>query len=69
MKAKDLKIDLIEIEKEKKENLKERLQFIKFWTDYIKSHSDQDWSRLQNKIINSQINNSKNKIQISKIDK
>jgi hypothetical protein len=51
-----MKIDKKEIQKEIKNNFKERLEFIKFWADYIKTHKDEDWSEQQNIIINSQIN-------------
>lgn len=45
-----------------KTNQEDRLNFIKFWANYIKTHSDKDWSSQQNIIINSQIvNSSKNK--------
>ncbi len=36
-----------------KENQKERYRFIDQWADYVRTHSDQDWSRQQNVIINS----------------
>ncbi|HWR28163.1 MAG TPA: hypothetical protein VN377_06990 [Candidatus Thermoplasmatota archaeon] len=36
-----------------KENQKERNRFIDQWADYVRTHSDQDWSRQQNVIINS----------------
>jgi len=36
-------------------NKEERVNFIKFWADYIKTHSDKEWSRQQNVIINAQI--------------
>ncbi|MBI2499839.1 hypothetical protein HYV88_06355 [Candidatus Woesearchaeota archaeon] len=48
--------------KEKREFLKpgrtnkeERLNFIKFWVNYMKTHTDKEWSEQQNTIINSQI--------------
>lgn len=41
---------------EKEKNFIERLEFIKFWVNYIKTHDDEDWSRQQNIIINSQMN-------------
>jgi hypothetical protein len=34
----------------------ERLDFIDFWVNYIKTHSDKEWSKQQNLIIDSQIN-------------
>lgn len=43
-----IKIDLEELEKDKKENFEERLKFIDFWTAYIKEHSDKEWSSQQN---------------------
>ena len=36
-----------------KENQKERYRFIDQWADYVRTHSDKDWSRQQNIIINS----------------
>jgi hypothetical protein len=36
-----------------KENQKERYRFIDQWADYVRTHSDQDWSAQQNVIINS----------------
>ncbi len=44
-----------ELKEMKKKNLKERLKFIKFWAEYIKSHLDKEWSEQQNIIINSQL--------------
>ena len=38
-----------------KDNKEERLNFIKFWVDYIKKHSDKEWSEQQSFLINSQI--------------
>ena len=40
-----------------KSNKEERLNFVEFWVDYIKTHSDREWSKQQNVIIDSQINN------------
>jgi hypothetical protein len=36
-----------------KENQKERFRFIDQWAEYVRTHSDQDWSAQQNVIINS----------------
>ncbi|MBU0957735.1 MAG: hypothetical protein KKF56_02895 [Nanoarchaeota archaeon] len=38
-----------------KNNKEDRINFIKFWVQYIKTHSDKEWSRQQNIVINSQI--------------
>ncbi len=55
MEAKDIKIDLKQLEKQKQINFQERLRFIDFWVDYIKTHSDREWSMQQNIIIDAQI--------------
>ena len=36
-------------------NDEDRINFIKFWVKYMKSVSDEEWSRQQNVVINSQI--------------
>jgi len=56
MKANEVKVDMEELKRFKVQNFKERLEFIKFWADYIKTHKDEDWSEQQNMLINSQIN-------------
>ena len=33
----------------------DRMWFVEYWARYIKTHSDKDWSKQQNVIINSQI--------------
>ncbi len=33
----------------------ERKEFIKFWVNYVRTHSDIDWSEQQKKLIDSQI--------------
>ncbi len=38
-----------------KNNREERINFIKFWVEYIKTHSDKEWSKQQNMLIDSQI--------------
>lgn len=55
MKASEVKVDLKEMRNFKKENAKERLEFIKYWAEYIRKHKDEEWSRQQNMLINSQI--------------
>lgn len=50
-----MKIDKEKIENEIKKNFKERMEFIKFWVNYIKTHDDKDWSKQQNMLIDSQI--------------
>ena len=43
----------------KKKNQKERLEFVDFWSRYIKDHPDREWSKQQNVIINSCLRSSK----------
>ena len=38
-------------------NKEERINFIKYWVNYIKTHTDQEWSQQQNILINSQFSN------------
>jgi hypothetical protein len=45
----------------KEENEKERLKFIDFWSNYVMTHSDKEWSKQQNIIINSCLRSSKMK--------
>lgn len=55
-----------EIKQEKKEekrefmkpgrtNKEDRINFIKFWANYIRTHPDKVWSKAQNIVIDSQI--------------
>ena len=37
----------------------ERLKFVEFWADYVKTHPDREWSKQQAVIINSQIQNAR----------
>lgn len=36
-------------------NKEDRLNFIEFWANYIRTHSDEEWSKQQNVLINSMI--------------
>ena len=38
-----------------KTNKEDRMNFVKFWANYVKTHSDKEWSEQQNIVINSQI--------------
>jgi len=50
-----MNIDLKELKNEKEINKRERMKFVKFWADYIRTHSDKDWSEQQIIVIDSQI--------------
>ena len=34
-------------------NNKERMEFVEKWAEYVRTHSDKEWSRQQNAVINS----------------
>ncbi len=38
-----------------KDNKEDRLNFVKFWAEYVRTHSDKEWSEQQNVLINSQL--------------
>lgn len=38
-----------------KDNQEDRLNFVKYWANYVKTHEDSEWSKQQNMLINSQI--------------
>ena len=54
MRAEDVKVDLNEMNKFKKKNFEDRLKFIEYWIEYIKEHSDKEWSEGQGKFIDAQ---------------
>jgi len=55
MKPEEVKIDLEELKEFKKQNALERLVFIDFMVKYIKEHSDEEWSKQQAVVIDSQV--------------
>ncbi len=44
-------IDLEELRRFKEENFKERLEFIERYAEWVKSHSNKEWSSQQKEII------------------
>lgn len=50
-----MKIDEKQLDEEIERNFKERLKFVKYWAEYVKTHKDEDWSEQQNLLIDSQI--------------
>ena len=40
-----------------KTNKEDRINFVKFWGKYVRTHDDKNWSEQQNMLIDSQINN------------
>ena len=57
MKQNELVINFDDLKKEKAANFKERIWFIKYWVSFMKEHSDEEWSRGQAMLIDSQIQN------------
>ena len=47
--------NLNELREQQRENIAERRAFIKQWAEFVRTHSDEEWSAQQNKVINSQI--------------
>ncbi|MBS3074058.1 hypothetical protein J4447_01240 [Candidatus Pacearchaeota archaeon] len=37
-----------------KDNREDRMNFVKYWAEYVRTHSDKEWSRQQNIVIDSQ---------------
>ena len=44
----------------RKLNNEDRMWFVEYWANYVKTHSDKEWSRQQNILINSIMKNAKN---------
>lgn len=43
-----------------KDNKEERMNFVEYWANYVRTHPDKDWSKQQNVLINSLMQNAKN---------
>ena len=41
------------------QNTEERRAFVKQWAEYVKTHDDEEWSRQQKKIVDSQLQSAK----------
>ena len=48
-------LNLEEFERSQRQNVEERRAFIKRWAEYVRTHNDKEWSRQQNKLIDSQL--------------
>ncbi|SDN46749.1 hypothetical protein SAMN05192554_1445 [Haloarchaeobius iranensis] len=44
-----------EFEASQRRNAEQRRAMIKQWAEYVRTHDDAEWSRQQNKLINSQL--------------
>lgn len=43
-----------------KTNREARLNFVEYWADFVRNNPDEVWSEQQNKLIDMQLDNSKN---------
>lgn len=48
------KKDLKELEEEKKRNLKQRMEFVDLYAEWLKNTPNKVWSNQQNKLLNQQ---------------
>ncbi len=46
--------------KTSKDNKQERMNFIKYWAKYVRTHTDDEWGEQHTKFINSLLKNAKN---------
>ena len=44
----------------RKVNDEDRMWFVEYWANYVRTHPDKEWSRQQNILINSLMQNAKN---------
>ena len=54
-----MKLDKFDAGEFRKLNNKDRMWFVKYWANYVKTHPDKEWSRQQNVLINSLMKNAK----------
>jgi hypothetical protein len=40
---------------DKKKNESERMKFVELWAEYVRTHSDKEWSRQQKIVVDSQL--------------
>lgn len=43
-----------------KNNKEDRMNFVRYWAEYVRTHNDKDWSKQQKVLIDSQIENARN---------
>lgn len=48
---------------DKAKNQEERMKFVHYWAEYVRTHPDKDWSKQQAMLINSQM---KNNVQLTR---
>ena len=55
-----MKIEKFDAPEIRKINDKDRMWFVEYWAEYVRTHPDKEWSRQQNILINSLMQNAKN---------
>ncbi len=51
---------------DREKNFRSRLEFVRFWADYVKSHPNEDWSKQQAAFINSVLRTANQDIELYK---
>lgn len=47
--------DLDALDAKHERNRQQRLEFVKFWAEYVRTHPDEEWARQQKVVIDGQI--------------
>jgi len=55
-----MKKNNFDAEEFRKQNNKDRMWFVEYWANYVRTHPDREWSRQQNILINALMQNAKN---------
>ncbi len=50
----EIKFDWIEVKNDKMRNFRDRVWFVKFWAQYVKTNPDELWSKGQARLIDAQ---------------
>ena len=48
-----IRINLTKIDELKKKNIKDRLWFVRYWANYVRTHPDKEWGGQQKVLIDS----------------
>lgn len=44
-----------QLDREHERNRQQRLEFVKFWAEYVRTHPDEEWARQQKVVIDGQV--------------
>ena len=59
MKIKNIKLSGWEVKNDKMRNFRDRILFVKYWANFVKSNPDKKWSKGQARLIDSQFQSAK----------